>query len=107
MRFERDVKIHTLQGIRDDCPQANNKRMEVLKWCQKKGEATTQQLGELPRLTLEQEEKEDPTLTIRGIGRPLRGNQELEMPTSELKKIGRLFEDLWRVIHPTLEMGKS
>lgn len=38
MSFEIDGKTHTLQGIRDDCPQMDNKQLAVIKWCQEKEE---------------------------------------------------------------------
>lgn len=31
---------HTLQGIQDDCPQVDNKLLEVIEWCLQKEEAT-------------------------------------------------------------------
>lgn len=36
--FEIDGRTRTLQEIRDECPQVDNKRMEVLEWCQEKEE---------------------------------------------------------------------
>lgn len=50
---------------------------------------------------------EDPMLGTIGIGQPLGGNQGLEIPIFELKMIERLYEDLWRTIHPMLKLGKS
>lgn len=38
MSFEVDGKMHTLQGIRDDCPQVDNKWLELIECClQKEG----------------------------------------------------------------------
>jgi len=36
MSFDIDGKTHTLQGICNDYPQVDNKRMEVIKWCKNK-----------------------------------------------------------------------
>lgn len=38
MSFEIDGNTYTLQGIRDDSPQVDNKRLEVIEWCQNKEE---------------------------------------------------------------------
>lgn len=73
MSFERDGRTHTLEGILDDCPQADSKKIEMIEWCQKE-EATTLWLEGLLRLTLDQEENENPTLGIGGIIWPLGGS---------------------------------
>jgi len=33
MSFEIDGKTHTLQSIRDNCPQVDSKRLEMIEWC--------------------------------------------------------------------------
>lgn len=65
MSFEIDGKTHTLQGIKNDFPQVDSKRLEVIEWCKEKEEAEkgiTQHSEELRGVTKSHEGAEFPTL---------------------------------------------
>lgn len=77
-------KTHTLQGIRDDCPQVDNKRLEMIEWCQQKEELegeTMLQPEEPGGATLDQGGSRTLTLGIQGVFHPTLGTQEHSHPT--------------------------
>lgn len=83
MSFEADGKSHTLQGMQDDCPQGDNKRLEMIEWSlqnKEPGGATLQPL-ELGGVTLGHG---GVTLGHGGAGGPTSIFQESYQPTSSM-----------------------
>ena len=93
-----------LQGIRDECPQVDNKRLEVIEWCQQKeaeGGATLGH-GGARTLTLGTQEHFYPTLGTLEVFPHTLSFLRSSHPTLGIREAYHAKLSSWEACHPTL-----